>query len=76
MALVEVMSILCQFSNFFKSVNESKSYLILLFCFMVISTLETGVELRIWLKQGKEEGKARYGKKTAGKDFKNFRESV
>ena len=29
---------------------------------------ETGVELRIWLKQGKEKAQTRKGKKTAGKE--------
>ena len=31
-------------------------------------TLEPGVELRIWLKQGKEKAQTRKGKKTAGKE--------
>ena len=31
---------------------------------------KTGVELRIWLKQGKEKAQTRKGKKTAGKDFR------
>ena len=39
-------------------------------CDMALSWfgLVTGVELRIWLKQGKEKAQTRKGKKTAGKE--------
>ena len=32
------------------------------------SCTDSGVELRIWLKQGKEKAQTRKGKKTAGKE--------
>ena len=32
--------------------------------------INPGVELRIWLKQGKEKAQTRKGKKTAGKEKK------
>ena len=46
----------------------------------VVKCACTGVELRIWLKQGKEKAQTRKGKKTAGKEKKtadkDFRESA
>ena len=33
-----------------------------------LCVLDSGVELRIWLKQGKEKAQTRKGKKTAGKE--------
>ena len=34
----------------------------------IFSNIKAGVELRIWLKQGKEKAQTRKGKKTAGKE--------
>ena len=39
-----------------------------MYCLHPIDAIVPGVELRIWLKQGKEKAKTRKGKKTAGKE--------